>query len=89
MGPPHQKVSLQLLGACIDLKVRQNGISALMRSALGERIRVFHAKEKSEQWGIKLNFISFLSLESGCSTYLVCVCGLSVLMFNVCMGESV
>ena len=23
MGPPHQEVSLQLLGACIDLKVRQ------------------------------------------------------------------
>lgn len=71
------------------------GISTVMRSALGERIGVFSAKEKSGQWGIKREiFISFLLWESGYSTYLfvcvcVCVCGLSVLMFHVCMGGCV
>ena len=51
------------------------GISTVMRSALGERIGVFSAKEKSGQWGIKREtFISFLLWESGYSTLCVCVC---------------
>lgn len=70
------------------------GISTVMRSALGERIRVFSAKEKSGQWGIKPRKLlspscGRVGVQRTCVCVCVCVCGLSVLMFHVCMGGCV
>lgn len=58
------------------------GLSALKRSAPGERIQVFSAKDKSGECGIKLNFTSSLSLEGGAQHIWFGGC---VFMFNDCV----
>ena len=81
MGPLPQKVSLQLWGACFDLKLR-SGHLCPDEVCSRRKNQSFLCKIKG-QCGIKLNFTSFLSSKSEHSAYLVCVCYICLCLMSL------